>query len=232
MDVGRQLQCFVGRQPRTPQAETLVTEPAAFLCCPSRQPATRFRTIQPCGQILQRQDGLPALRPPCGLVRRGPLAVLYDLVQGDGLRLNLMPYPAQRRQGHRRGVQSPADAPLPAFDAMPERLFLGKAKQGKTAYLTKYWASILSVSGPPASQAIADAESSSTGASAASASSQVGASETNAVKTTSSCATIGCPASWASRALKHESASRTSVESHALLSIASGSCTAIIRVCS
>ncbi len=137
MDVGRQLQGFVGRQPRTPQAETLVTEPSAFLCCPSRQPATRFRTIQPCGQILQRQDGLPALRPPCGLVRRGPLAVLYDLVQGDGLRLNLMPYPAQRRQGHRRGVQSPADAPLPAFDPTPEHLFLGKAEQGKTAYLTK-----------------------------------------------------------------------------------------------
>src|SRR5438874_1417945 len=83
----------------------------------------------------------------------------------------------------------------------------------------------------PAMQAIADAESSCTGAYAASASSQVGSSETNAL-TTTACATIGCPASWASSPLKHEGASRASVESHALLSIASGSCTTLIRVCS
>src|SRR5437867_9496892 len=48
-----------------------------------------------------------------------------------------MPVPAQRRQGHRRGVQSPADAPLPAFDLTPKGLFLGKTEQGKTAYITR-----------------------------------------------------------------------------------------------
>ena len=81
MDVGRQLQGFVGRQPRAPQAETRVAEPSAFLCCPSRLPARRFRTIQPCGQILQGQDGLSGLRPPFGLLRHDHRGVLHDLVQ-------------------------------------------------------------------------------------------------------------------------------------------------------
>src|SRR5262249_4257331 len=39
--------------------------------------------------------------------------------------------PAQRRQRHRRGVEGPADAPLPARDPTCQRLFLSFAEQGK-----------------------------------------------------------------------------------------------------
>jgi len=51
--------------------------------------------------------------------------------------LDLMPEPAHRRQRHRRGVEGPADAPLPACDPTRQRLFLSKAEQGKLADLTK-----------------------------------------------------------------------------------------------
>src|SRR5712691_8287786 len=124
-----------------------------------------------------------------------------------------MPYPVQRRQGHRRGVQSPADAPLPAFDLTPERLFLGKAEQGKTAYLTKILGEhIIRLRG-----------------------SRVAGHRRRRVVLHGGLCRVGilpggsvrdqrpeddvvvryhcCPASWASSALKHASASRTSVES-------------------
>ncbi len=42
--------------------------------------------------------------------------------------LDLMPELAQRRQRHRRGVEGPADAPLPACDPTRQRLFLSKAE--------------------------------------------------------------------------------------------------------
>src|SRR5215510_3555204 len=56
---------------------------------------------------------------------------------GEGSLLCLLPEPAEGRQGNRGGIQSPADAPLPACDPTPERLFLRKTEQGKTAHLAK-----------------------------------------------------------------------------------------------
>src|SRR5215813_9809181 len=109
----------------------------ALLCCTLRHAATFFQITQLCGELLQRHDGLPALRQPCGLIRRALLAALHDLVQRYALMLNPMLDPEQRRQGNWRSVESPADAPLPAFDTSPKRLFLSKAEQGKTAYLPK-----------------------------------------------------------------------------------------------
>src|SRR5262245_14994675 len=133
MDMGMQLQCFAGRQPGTPQATTLMS----LLRCTLRHPTTSFQTTQMCGEILQGQDGLPALCQPCGLIKHALLVALHDLVQRYSLMLNPMLDPDQRRQGHWRRVESPADAPLPAFDTSPKRLFLGKAEQGKAAYLPK-----------------------------------------------------------------------------------------------
>jgi hypothetical protein len=56
---------------------------------------------------------------------------------GESLLLGLLPEPAEGRQGYRGGIQGPADTPLPACNPTPEGLFLGKTKQGKTAYLAK-----------------------------------------------------------------------------------------------
>ena len=82
-------------------------------------------------------EGLPDVRPLGRRVRRRPRAGLHDRVHGEGLLLHVLPEPAQRRQGQRCGVQGPVDAPLPAGDPPPQRLFLGKAEQRKTADLTK-----------------------------------------------------------------------------------------------
>jgi hypothetical protein len=60
-----------------------------------------------------------------------------DVPTGEDLLLCLLPEPAEGWQGNRGGIQGPADAPLPAGDPPPKRLFLGKAEQGKTAYLPK-----------------------------------------------------------------------------------------------
>src|SRR5215475_6523547 len=109
MDMGMQLQCFTSCQPGTPQTETLMVQHVSFLCETLRHLATFFQTTQTCGEILQRHDGLPALRQPCGLVRRSLLAVLHDLVQRDSLMLNSMPEAEQRWQGNWCSVESPAD---------------------------------------------------------------------------------------------------------------------------
>src|SRR5215470_530564 len=137
MDMRMQLQCFASCQPGTPQTETLMVQHVSFLCETLRHPATSFQTTQTCGEILQKHDSLPALRQPCGLVRRSFLAVLHDLVQRDSLMLNPMPDAEQRRQGNWRSVESPTNTPLPAFNTSSQRLFLGKAEQRKTAYLPK-----------------------------------------------------------------------------------------------
>ena len=107
------------------------------LRCTERPPVLGLQTAQRCGELLQMPDGLPDVRPLGRRVRRRPRAGLHDLVYGEGLLLDLLPEPAQRRQGQRCGVQGPADAPLPAGDPPPKRLFLGKAEQRKTADLTK-----------------------------------------------------------------------------------------------
>src|SRR5262245_43575180 len=96
-----------------------------------------FQTPQTCGELLQRQDRLSTLRQPYDLVTCGLIAVLYDLVHRDFMMLHPMSKPEQHGEGDWRGVKSPADTPLPAFDASPQHLLFGKAQQGKTAYLAK-----------------------------------------------------------------------------------------------
>src|SRR5262249_7941051 len=104
MDTGMQLQCFVGCQPGTPQAETLMAQPISLLCCILRHAATFFQLTQMYCEFLQRHAGLLALRQPCGLIRHALLAVLHDLTQRYSLMLNPMPAPEQRRQGNWRSV--------------------------------------------------------------------------------------------------------------------------------
>src|SRR6266702_6141657 len=96
-----------------------------------------LQTMQMRGDGVQIPESLLELLPLCSRVRRRTLTGLHDRVHGDVLMLYVMPEPAQRRQRHRRGVEGPADAPLPAGDPPPQRLFLGQAEQGKTADLTK-----------------------------------------------------------------------------------------------
>jgi hypothetical protein len=81
--------------------------------------------------VLQMHESVLELLALCSRIRRSALTGLHDLVHGDFLMLHLMPEPTQRRQRHRRGVEGPADAPLPASDPTRQRLFLRKAKQGK-----------------------------------------------------------------------------------------------------
>src|SRR5262245_6272465 len=100
MDMGMQLQCFTSCEPGTPQTETLLVQYVSFLCETLGHLAMSFPTTQTCSEILQRHDGLPALRQPYGLGRRSFLTVLHDLVQRDSLMLNPMPDAEQRRQGN------------------------------------------------------------------------------------------------------------------------------------
>ena len=130
-------QGFPRRQPRAPEAETRVAPHPLCLRRPARPPVLGLQTAQRCGELLQMPEGLPDVRPLGRRVRRRPRAALHDRVHGEGLLLHLLPEPAQRRQGQRGGVQGPADAPLPAGDPPPQRLFLGKAEQRKPADLTQ-----------------------------------------------------------------------------------------------
>src|SRR5437660_11906849 len=136
MDAGMQPQCFARRQPCTPQAERLV---AGYPPCRRRPewPAVMdIQTTQMRGDVLQMHDSLLECLPLCSRVRRRALTGLHDLVHGDFLMLHLMPEPAQRRQSHRRGVEGPADAPLPACDPTRQRLLLCEAEQGRMTDLT------------------------------------------------------------------------------------------------
>src|SRR4029077_19322704 len=87
--------------------------------------------------FLQMHESVLELLALSSWIRRSALTGLHDLVNGDFLMLDLMPEPAQRRQRHRRGVEGPADAPLPACDPTRQCLFLSKPEQGKLADLTK-----------------------------------------------------------------------------------------------
>src|SRR5712691_3594934 len=137
MDAGMQLQSFAHRQPRTPQAERLVAALPPCLRSPELPPVMSIQTTQMRGDVLQMHESLLERLSWCRRVRRRALTGLHDLVHGDFLMLDLMPEPAQRRQRHRRGVEGPADAPLPACDPTRQRLFLSKAEQGKLADLTQ-----------------------------------------------------------------------------------------------
>src|SRR4029453_11487443 len=231
MDVRMQAQCFTCRQPRAPEAETRVVPPPLCLRCTERPPVLDLQTAQRCGEILQMPEGLPDVRPLGRRVRRRPCADLHDLMYGEGLRLDLQPEPARRRQGQRCGVQGPADAPLPAGDPPPKRLFLGKAEQRKTADLTKIPRQYLirlrisRVAGCRRRCVVLH------GGLFRGGSSQGEASVTNALQTWT-CATVRWRVSRSSSALRPGSAPRASVAQQALLSLASGSCTALIRVCS
>src|SRR6516162_2294484 len=88
------------------------------------------------GDVLQMHESMLECLPVGSRTRRRTLMGLHDLVQGDSLMQDLMPEPAQRRQRHRRGVEGPADAPLPACDPTCQRLFLSKTEQGKLTDLT------------------------------------------------------------------------------------------------
>src|SRR2546430_7253363 len=137
MDTGMQPQCFARRQPRTPEAERLVSESPPCLRRPEWRLAMGVQTTQMRDDFLQMQESLLELLALCSRIRRSALTGLHDLVHGDFLMLYLMPEPAQRRQRHRRGVEGPADAPLPACDPTRQRLFLSKAEQGKLTDLTQ-----------------------------------------------------------------------------------------------
>src|ERR671930_457057 len=80
-------------------------------------------------------EGVLERLPVGSRVRRRALTGLHALVHGNFLMLDLMSEPAQRRQSDRRGVEGPADAPLPACDPTRQRLFLSKAEQGKLTNL-------------------------------------------------------------------------------------------------
>ena len=89
------------------------------------------QTTQMRGDVLQMHESVLECLPLCRRVRRRALTGLHDFVHGDFLMRHLMPEPAQRRQRYRRGVEGPADAPLPACDPTRQRLFLSFAEQGK-----------------------------------------------------------------------------------------------------
>src|SRR3989442_2211801 len=96
-----------------------------------------IQTTQMRGDFLQMHESLLERLSLCRRVRRRALTGLHDLVRGDFLMLHVMPEPVQRRQRHRRGVEGPADTPVPACDPTRQRLFLRKAEQGKLTDLTK-----------------------------------------------------------------------------------------------
>src|SRR5256886_7890674 len=137
MDTGMQPQCFARRQPRTPEAERLVSESPPCLRRPEWRLAMGVQTTQMRDDFLHMHESLLELLALCSRIRRSALTGLHDLVHGDFLMLHLMPEPAQRRQCNRRGVEGPADAPLPACDPTRQYLFLSKAEQGKLTDLSQ-----------------------------------------------------------------------------------------------
>src|SRR5262252_5739008 len=98
---------------------------------PEWHPAMGLQTTQMRGDVLQMHESLLERLPLGSRVRRRALTGLYDLVHGNFLMRHLMPKPLQRRESNRRGVEGPANAPLPACDPTRQRLFLNKAEEGK-----------------------------------------------------------------------------------------------------
>src|SRR5260370_7331686 len=121
MDARRQLQCFAGRQPRTPQAESLV---GASPLCPRRPewpPVLGLQTTERRSDGLQMPESLLALLLLCRWIKRCAFMGLLAFMHGDVLMLGVMPEPPQRRHGHRRGVERPAAAALPPCYPPPHR---------------------------------------------------------------------------------------------------------------
>src|SRR5215471_15750186 len=137
MDAGMQSQRFARRQPGTPEAERHMTASPPCLRHPAWYLARGVQTTSLHGDVLQMHESLLECFPLGSRVRRRTRTALHDLVHGDFLMLDLMPEPAQRRQRQRRGVEDPADAPLPACDPTRQRLFLRKAEEGKLIDLTQ-----------------------------------------------------------------------------------------------
>src|SRR5262249_24501585 len=96
-----------------PEAERLVSESPPCRPLAAWRLCMGVQTTQMRDDFLQMHESVVELLALGSRIRRSALTRLHDLVHGNFLMLHLMPEPAQRRQRLRRGVEGPADAPLP-----------------------------------------------------------------------------------------------------------------------
>jgi hypothetical protein len=134
---GVQLQGLPGGDPVVPQTRALLAPCPPLLGRRHGCLAREGQSPQAGGQVLQTVECLAKLGVPGGLIVCGRVRLTHDLGQGEFGTCHLLPHVCQRWESDRGGTQGAADPGPVGGNAMPQRLLLRKAEEGKTAHLAK-----------------------------------------------------------------------------------------------